>query len=71
MGPTTNTRLTEVSLLKSFKEAYPYISCQDEVILQAIREVIKHYKPATPLEQILDLVADGILSQGLADEVEE
>lgn len=58
-------------IAQAFKEGYPHICCSDEVLDRVISEVIQHNKPETPLEVILDLVADGILSQGLAEEVIE
>lgn len=60
-------------IISSFRDTYPYIGVTDQVIIQAIREVEQEHctDENTPLEVILDRMQDYILSQGLADEVEE
>lgn len=58
-------------IIPSFRDTYPYIGVTDQVIIQAIREVEQYIDENTPLEVILDRMQDYILSQGLADEVEE
>lgn len=58
-------------LIPAFRDTYPYIYCSEQVIIQAIGQVEQHIDENTSLETVLDLMQDYILSQGLAEDVEE
>ena len=51
-----------MDVINTFRQAYPYIACSDELIEESLNKTLN-----APMGLKLDLMKDYILSQGMAD----